>query len=120
MEVFPLLIASNVSFVRFLFLLLVYLGLKLCLILFLFFRLRVHEFKNLLLFVDYISVIYMQEVQYLPYKLGSLCQHGAVKTSTNYVDVACSRRTDVYHRVSQAGKTCNKCATLIMNCINSV
>lgn len=62
----------------------------------------------------------MQEFQYLPYKLGSLCSHGLAKSSTNYVDVACSRKTETYHRISQAGKICNKCAMLIMNSVNSV
>ena len=62
----------------------------------------------------------MEAPQYLPYKIGNMCQHGPSKTSTNYVDVACSNKQDTYHRVSQAGKMCNKCATLIMNLVNSV
>lgn len=32
------------------------------------------------------------EQQYLSYKLGSVCPHGQTKASTNYVDVACSKR----------------------------
>lgn len=61
-----------------------------------------------------------QEAQYLTYKVGIKCPHGQGRTSTNYVDVGCSERLETYHRVSQAGKICNKCATLIMKTINSV
>lgn len=52
-------------------------------------------------------------IEYLPYKLASFCTHRTDKAAAPYVDVICNRREDLYHRVSQPGKICNKCAPII-------
>lgn len=53
------------------------------------------------------------EAKYLPYKIGSFCTHDPSKSKNNYVDLRCTQKEDVVHRVCQFGRFCNKCAAII-------
>ena len=55
-----------------------------------------------------------RELAYIPYKMGSFCNHRSDKSMAPYVDVVCNRKEDTYHRVSQIGKICNKCGETIV------
>lgn len=61
----------------------------------------------------------MEGFEYIVYKIGTMCQH-ELPTNTNHVDVVCVNKQNTYHRVSQVGKMCNKCVTIIMSAVNSV
>jgi hypothetical protein len=46
-------------------------------------------------------------------KYGSLCSHDFHKSLTNEVELPCSNRPELTHRISQFGKICNKCTHII-------
>lgn len=56
----------------------------------------------------------MEAIEYLPYKIGSLCSHTLSNSNTAHVELYCKKHENLIHQVSQLGKICNRCASLIV------
>ena len=55
----------------------------------------------------------MEDIEYLPYKIGTLCSHSSSTSNSAFVELICKDSENIIHKVSQMGKICSKCASLI-------